>query len=242
MSTNLDLEQVTENQALKEVSINTMSGELDAALTELLVVDVTAGNVSLTNSQYRRNLGFNVTGAGTVGRTVTLPGIKKLSMYQADSSNTQSIDIVKGSSTYTMSPGAVALLYTDGTANGLTVVSESGAGVVKPYDIGTFCAGLPDTSEKLLRFNYVRSIDLPANLTGSRVTAQTAATAQADFAVTINGSGVGTIRFAAAGTVASFVGFSAQSLVANDVLMIQAPGTQDATLADIAFTIAGTQV
>jgi hypothetical protein len=219
-----------------------MSGMLDAALTELLSVDVTAASASLTNSQYRRNLGFNITGAATPGRTVTLPGIKKMSLFRADVSNTQSINLVKGSSTYTMSPGAVALVYTDGTTNGLTIVSESGAGVIKPYDIATFCAGLPAVSEKLLRFNYPRSVDLPANLVGSRVTAQVAATLQTDFAVTKNGTGIGTIRFAAAGTVASFVGFSAQSIVANDVLMITAPGTQDATLADIAFTIAGEQV
>lgn len=219
-----------------------MSGMLDAVLTELLSVDVTAASVSLNHSQYRRHLSFNVTGATTAGRTVTLHDIKKLSVFRADVSNTQSVNLVRGSSTHTLSPGAVVLVYTDGTTNGMTIVSESGAGVIKPYDIATFCAGLPGVSEKLLRFNYTRSIDLPANLVGSRVTAQVAATLQTDFAVTLNGTGIGTIRFAAAGTVASFVGFSAQSIVANDVLMIAAPGTQDATLADIAFTIAGEQV
>lgn len=241
MSSNLALQQVAENQTLKEVSINTATGQLDAALTEKLAVDVSAGNVSLTNANYRRNMVFNVTGATVSGRTVTLPGIKKLSIFTADVSNTQSIDLVKGTSTYTLSPGGIVFVYTDGTANNLDIVAESGSAVVRPYDVGTWCVGKPATSEKLLRYIYTRSVDLPANLVGSRVTAAVAATAQTDFDVLLNGASVGIIRFAASGTVATFVGFSAQSIVANDTLEIVAPSVQDTTLADISFTLAGTQ-
>ena len=133
-------------------------------------------------------------------------------------------------------------IYTDGTANGMTVVSASAAAVVKPYDVATYCAGQPDNSEVLLRFNYVRAVRLPANLTGSRVTAGTAATAQTDFDVTVNGSSIGTIRFAAAGSVATFVSFAQVDLAANDQLRLIAPASQDATLADIAFSFAGTQL
>lgn len=242
MSNNLGLDQVAENQANKEVTINTATGQLDAAVTEKLAVDVSAGDVSLTNTQYRRNVAFNITGATVAGRDVTLPGIKKLSIFTADITNTQTVDLIKGSTTYTLSPGAAVLVYTDGTTNNLDIIAESAAGVVRPYDVGTWCVGLPAASEKLLRYNYVRSVDLPAGLTGSRVTAGVAATAQTDFDVRKNGGSVGTIRFAIAGTVATFVGFSAQSFVPNDIIEIIAPGTPDATLADISFTIAGEQI
>jgi len=243
MSNNLNLDQVAENQANKEVTINTATGQLDAALTEVRSNDFTAGNISLTNLQYRAALKQLCTNVTVGGRTLTLPGIKKLTIFVSDAANTQTLDIVKGSATYTLAPGGVALLYTDGTTNSLEVIAESAAGAAKPYDVGTFCVGLPAASERLLIFNYVRNIELPIGLSGSRVTARVAATAQTDFDVTLNGSSIGTIRFAAAGTVATFVGFATVTTIApNDKLGIDAPGSQDATLADIAFTIAGAQL
>ncbi len=242
MSANLNLEQVTENQTLKEVSINTATGQLDAALTETRDADFTAGNITLTATQYRAAMRHNALNVTTAGRTLTLPAVKKLSIFTSGSGNTQSLDIIKGSSTYTLGTGSVVILYTDGTANGLEVVGESGAAAIRPYDIGLFCAGLPAASEKLLRYVYVRSVDLAAALAGSSCKAGTAATAQTDFTLKKNGVSMGTIRFAAAGTVATYVGVSATSFVSGDILELTAPGSQDATLADISFTIAGVQV
>jgi hypothetical protein len=241
MSNNLDLDQVSENQALKEVTINTATGQLDAALTEALSVSLAAGNASLTNSQYRRNFAFVATGVATSGRTITLPTIKKLAAIKSDAANTNSIDIVKGSTTFALAPGSVILVYTDGTANGLDIISESAAGAAKIYDIATYCAGKPDASERLLRFAFVRSIDFPANLTGSQVLARVAATAQTDFELNKNGSSIGTVRFAIAGTTATFIGVGAESFVAGDILELVAPASQDATLADISFSFAGEQ-
>lgn len=241
MSNNLDLDQVLENQALKEVTINTATGQLDAALSEFLSVSLAAGNASLTNSQYRRNLAFVATGVATTGRTITLPTIKKLAIIKSEAANTNSIDIIKGSTSFELAAGSAILVYTDGTADGLEIISESSAGAVKVYDIATYCAGLPDVSERLLRFGFVRSIDFPANMTGSNVIARVAATGTTDFDVRKNGLSIGTVRFAAAGTVATFIGFAAQSFVSTDILEIVAPGSADATLADISFSFAGAQ-
>lgn len=239
MSNNLDLDQVAENQALKEVTINTATGQLDAAMTEKFSADVVSGNVVLTNSQYRRHALIDVINASTVGRTVTLPAIKRLLVVRSDAANTESFDLIVGSTTHAVSPGAVVVIYTDGTTDGLAVLLETSSGAVRPYDVGTFCVGAPNNGELLLRFNYVRAVTLPAALAGSRVTAGVAATAQTDFDVKVNGASIGTIRFAASGTVATFLSFSATSIAVNDVLEIVAPGTADATLADISFTLAG---
>lgn len=240
MSNNLSLDQVAENQANKEVTINTATGQLDAAVTEALSQSVSSGNITISDTNYRRNLRFLITGATTVGRSVTLPAIKKLSLIVADSGNTQTVSIIRGSTTLTLAVGGILLVYTDGTTNGLIVAAQ--AGTTKPYDIATYCSGAPANGEVLLRINIVRNIRLPANLTGSRVTAATAATATADFDVQLNGSSIGTIRFAAAGTVATFLSFSATTIVPNDQLRLVAPGTADATLANIAFTFAGEQI
>lgn len=88
----------------------------------------------------------------------------------------------------------------------------------------------------------MRAVTLPAGLAGSRVTAAVAATATTDFVVAKNGTPFATLRFAAAGTVASVVGMASDMAFAvNDQLSIQAPSVADATLADIAFTFAGVQ-
>jgi hypothetical protein len=63
-------------------------------------------------------------GAATAGRTVTLQAIKRL-VAIANFSETDSVDFVLGSATITLAPAdsaaqpAAALIYTDGTANGL---------------------------------------------------------------------------------------------------------------------------
>ncbi len=239
MSNNLNLDQVAENQANKEVTINTATGQLDAAMTERRQVDVNAGDVTLTNTQYRQNTLFEIINATTAGREVILPAIKRLVTLRSAPANTQAVDITVGTTTIALAAGTVMIVYTDGTANGLVSLFESSSGATRPYDVGTFCVGVPNNGELLLRFNYVRSLTLPASLSGSRVTAGVAATATADFDVKLNGASIGTIRFAAAGTVASFIGFSATSIAVNDVLEIVAPATADATLADISFTLAG---
>ena len=49
------------------------------------------------------------------------------------------------------------------------------------------------------------------------------------------------MRFASAGTVATFIAASAVSFALGDVLTVVAPGTPDATLAHIGFALAGTR-
>jgi hypothetical protein len=241
MSSNLSLSTMLENQSGKEVTFNTAVGDLDAALTEQLSVSVSTGNVTLTDTQFRRNAAFLITNATTSGRTVTVPAIKRIFVVKSDSGNTQTVSIIRGTTTYTLGAGKNATFQTDGTTNGLVMLAgdASGGTVTKPFDLGTFCAGVPDASEKLLRYVFTRAVSFPASLTGSQVKAGVAATAQADFALAKNGSGIGTIRFAASGATATFVSVSAVSFAAGDILEITAPGTADATLADISFTLAG---
>lgn len=242
MSNNLGLDQVAENQAAKEVTINTATGQLDAALTELLSCDYTAGaDITLTSTQYRRSVRFDAVNLTASGKKLILPAIKKMAVVTSAAANTQTLIIEKGSTQLLLLPGAAVILHTDGTTDGLVSLGTSSS-AKKPYDVATYCNGVPDASEVLLRFNYPRAVTLPANLIGSRITAAVAATATTDFVLSKNGGSIATLRFAASGTVATIVGMGSDvSFAVNDQLMISAPGTQDATLADIAFTIAGVQ-
>lgn len=241
MSNNLGLDQVAENQAAKEVTINTATGQLDAALTEALAVDYTPNvNITLTTTQFQRNIRFRANNLSS-GKQLILPAVKKLAMFNNSPANSGTLTVVQGATTIDLAPGDTVFLYCSGTA--LSMVSKYNSNpTTKPYDVATFCAGKPDSSEMLLRFNYPRAVTLPASLSGSRITAAVAATATTDFLLAKNGSTIATIRFAASGTVASVSGMASDvSFAVNDQLALSAPGTQDATLADIAFTFAGVQ-
>jgi hypothetical protein len=66
-----------------------------------------------------------------------------------------------------------------------------------------------------------------------------AATAETDFDVQRNGVSFATMRFAAAADTAAFVAAAETVLEPGDVLSVVAPGTPDATLADVGLALAG---
>ncbi len=117
---------------------------------------------------------------------------------------------------------------------------EIAADCNKPYDIAFYCPTAPTSAQRLLKFVAPRDILLPASLTGSKGHADTAATAQTDLTVKKNGVSVATIRFAAAGSIPTYIAASDIHLTSADVLVVDAPGSADATLASIAVTLKGT--
>lgn len=123
MSDNLALTQMTSGQVNKEITNNDGNGELDAAITEEITIDTSSANQTISSANYRRAVQFKITGDGDVGRTVTLPAIKReVTFYNADST---SKTIVKGATTLSLAAGASMTVYTDGSANGLREVSSS---------------------------------------------------------------------------------------------------------------------
>jgi len=131
-------------------------------------------------------------------------------------------------------PGATYLF--DGT----DWVQQSAA-ITNPYDLGGFFPGSPDAGQVVFRYLATRAVDFPVDLDGSQGLAGAAATGDTDFDVQVNGGSVGTMTFAASGAAATFAAPVEFALAAGDVLDIVAPGTPDATLADIAWTLAGTR-
>lgn len=239
MSANLNLPTLSENQASKEVTINDALGIIDAAITEIFVADCTSGSVVLTNSQFQRMGRINITNVSTTGRTVTVPAIKRSFFATSDAANSDSADLVCGSTTVTLAPGDVVFAFTDGTTDGLVaflIVASSGL----PYDLSFFVGGLPGSSEVVLDYVAVRSFTFPASLTGSFFKAGAASTGSVSFTLKKNGSSIGTVAFAASATGAATFA-SPVTFAAGDVLQVVAPVSSDATLADIAFAFKGTR-
>lgn len=116
-----------------------------------------------------------------------------------------------------------------------------GGGGPPPYDVGAMVAGVPDADAVCLRYAFPREVTFAAGLAPSQGVADIAATGDADFDIQQNGVSVGTMTFAAASATATFDMDDETVFEAGDVLTVIAPGTPDATLADISFVLAGTR-
>lgn len=107
------------------------------------------------------------------------------------------------------------------------------------YDVGAYVPGVPTASQVLVLLPVVRAFTLPAGLSGSVGKATVAAAAATDFDITKNGVSIGTMSFALGATSATFTFTAAVDFGPGDVMGVIAPGTPDATLADISFVFAG---
>lgn len=240
MGNNLAVEQVAENQASPEVTINDATLALDNALTEHFAVDLSSGNVSVTLLQYQRNVLFRCSGVATGGRTVTLPLAKRgLVVVECDAANTNTISLIRGSTTLTLSPGRTYLVATDGTANGLT--ARDIGGTTEPYDLSIFIPSFMSDGQLLYRKKAQRAFTLPINLTGTLVSAAVAATGSTTVTLKKNGSSIGTAIWSAAGVVAALTFASAVSFAVGDIFTIEGPATADATLSDVSFDFLGSR-
>lgn len=107
------------------------------------------------------------------------------------------------------------------------------------YFIDDFASGAPAASQIMLRHVFPGNTSFLEHVNGSVAKAKVAATAQTDFDIQKNAVSVGTMRFAAAATVATFIVTGGVDFVAGDDIEIIAPGSPDATLAGVAVTLVG---
>jgi hypothetical protein len=113
--------------------------------------------------------------------------------------------------------------------------------VVNPYDVVSFFSGVPGASETLARVVFTRQVSFPIALAGSYASAGTAATASTVVSILKNGVQFGTCTFGVGATTCTFASTVGAVFAAGDVLTETAPVAPDATLADIAITLAGTR-
>lgn len=110
------------------------------------------------------------------------------------------------------------------------------------YELGAMFVGTKPPASQIVCFHiFNRPVTFPAAFKGSNGRCKTTATAEANFDVKKNGTSIGTLRFAAGAVQPTFLLTPAQRFVAGDYLEVVAPGSQDATLQDIAFLLAGTR-
>jgi hypothetical protein len=108
------------------------------------------------------------------------------------------------------------------------------------YVVGAKKDAVPTGSEVIIYHSFpaTATYTLAASAANSRCTARTAATAQTDFDLQKDGVSIGTIRFAASGTVASYVSVSSTTFTGgtNDIRVV-APASPDVTIAGLSFAL-----
>lgn len=109
----------------------------------------------------------------------------------------------------------------------------------QPVTIGAAVSGRPSGGQVIL-IPVTRALTLPAGAAGSQASAGVAAAEETGIAITRNGTGIGTVRFAAAGMTGSFVGVAETAFGPGDRLGLAFPASADAGLANIGIALAFT--
>lgn len=118
----LGIPEITSAQVNQYAVVNEAIRSLEAAGNDFATVDLTSGNVTLTAAQLAADLLFRTSG-NAVARDLTVPAAKRLFVVHNNGAATLSVKC--GSTTVSVASTIVALLYADGTTNGLILVSST---------------------------------------------------------------------------------------------------------------------
>ena len=138
-----------------------------------------------------------------------------------------------------------------GNSNKFLAVKEDESGVQwkeppVPIVNGTpflsiFIGGLMGPNEILFRWIAPQPFTLPIALVGSQISADKPSTAAKVLSIRLNGTQIGTLTWAASGTIPTVSFTSAVTLAPGDILSIVAPATADVTLGDITIVLRGNE-
>ena len=110
------------------------------------------------------------------------------------------------------------------------------------YDVVVSFVAKPDAAGLIFLLTFPRTVIFAANFAGSVGTVRVNPTATATYTVKKNGTAIGTIVVSTGGVVTfTTTAGAAQTFNAGDRMTVEAPSPQDGTLADAAFTLAGTK-
>jgi hypothetical protein len=145
-----------------------------------------------------------------------------------------------GVTTFNTRSGAVTLASGDITNAGGALLTDVAA--AKYYDVNGGVGGAIVGGQIICLHPAVRQINFAANFAGSQAYAGTAPTSSFVVTVTVNGTSIGTVTFAAGSQTATFATTSgaAQVVAVGSRIIMTAQGTADATIANLGVTLLGT--
>lgn len=220
---------------------NDADNTIDSALTEAKTIAVDNTNAVVVTStvlasgvQHRL---INGATSPTADVTVTVSSTKRgLFILVNELSYTASIS-VSGQSlpAAKLQSGAWGLFQSDGSNVRPIAVNN---GIPLPVVFGGLPPAYSAGVDGLFVIPVARHMRFPSTAAGSTGKAKVAATAQTDFTVNKNaGSSFVTVRFAASGTVPTFVSVTQTDFAPGDWIEVKTQATADATLAQLGITL-----
>ena len=244
--------ELVESQNGKVASHNEALDQLDLIACGVRNLDISAGGTFAVTEADSRYAYVKLTGTLAGNATITLDvDVMHPVVFVRDGDNGAFSCTIQGATggtatdweTILMYPGDVKAAFFTGLVTDVDmglVVTGTGNFFVKGGSVAT---GAYASSQVVHREVVAQRARFRATMLGSQAILAAAATAQTDFVVAVNGTDKGTIRFAIAGTVGTFVGnFSALwDVVPGDIVTVTAPASADATASGLAFTLKGHQ-
>lgn len=232
----LDRTTLTVGQNGKETTVNNSDGRLENATQREFEVDMTAGDVTLTETNQASNYSFKATGLTANRKLIfntkygTNPANSAARYVRVENNSgsfTVEVEQDNTGQTIIVLPKTAVALYMDGTN-----VKRVDSGMA----LGGFAAGIPAANALLFQYVATESFELAIGLPGTQSFLGVATTLAVSYVIQKNGANIGTIDFAALGTVGTYTFVAAVSFVAGDRLQVLAPAVPDATAADLSFT------
>lgn len=238
---NLELPEIAQGQASKEVTHNDALIQLDGYLTEVHLVDVDTGNVVLTSEEVQNHAVFSIENATVAGRIVDIPDVQSTPVFFSVAANTQRVTLRRGTATRTIYPGELVRFWNPPAANTLREVSNNRVAM------NAFHLGLLPTNKTIAAWEITQDIfwksvvssPTMAHLLRPRSTIAKAVGPNVVIDVEVNGVGVVEFEWANGQTTGAvnFVGGDV-TLNPNDRLTLSTRGTV-LNLEDLSFNLSG---
>lgn len=233
----LEIPQMTPTSTLKETMVNDNGLALEQATNQTRDVDFTAGNVTLTATEFLRYFRQVATNL-SVARTLFVPtNVREFLVDNRAGTNTLTVDITGSPGiSQVMQAGEMWMVNTDGTD---ILFGIGGIPGVPQPTLAFWAGGVPTNAEVIGKFLFTGAFTLPSGLTGSYGEVLIGATAAATWTIKKNGSSIGTVNFAIAATSGTFTFSTETSFVAGDEITVEAQATADATMAGLSLSLKG---
>lgn len=153
---------------------------------------------------------------------------------------TESVHVVQAAQSRKATTGDIAGIQHDHAIDDVAGL-QAALDALQTYILGLFFTTTPTVSETLMVHVAGTAFTIPADFTAA-LQSDVGTNPTASFALDVqqNGASIGTITVSDAGVVsATTTSGTSKPIAAGDVIKIVAPGSADATAANMAFTIIG---
>lgn len=231
-----NIDQISSTQANKEVVVN---ANMNSASPALCWGQRASTTVGLTWGYYGGYYNGNAIANGTL--TLSASSTNYVEANASTGAVTSNTSGFTGGRIplYTVVTGASTITSWTDLRNWQPTAVGAVPGSI-PYDVAMFMPGIQTSASQIMaRIIFNRAVSFPSGSGTFAASANKAATGSTTFTIRKNGSSIGTLVWAGAGTVPTVTFSSTTAFAVGDVLSITGPAVADATLADISVTMSG---